>query len=296
MRRRPGACSSALAHNNALLMPAARRPVAAFLIALLALGVVITTDVVPGVFIVDDNNYLINVVALREGRVTVPQTDGLPPSAELLFFDPGHWMRTVTSTPVASTAPPLYAPVALQFSFFGRLGLWDLNTLEFLATTLMVFLFPRRRSKRERTASLAAVAFALGGFAIEYAEGVWPHMLSVALCTGGIIAAARVLDRGEHRLAAIAGGLLAVAAGIRYQNAVVLGAVGLGLILWRVHWRALTAFSGAAILPLLVSSLFNYARFGSWNPVSKGPGYMQLQGLATPDGHWWDPVVMGWAK
>ena len=40
----------------------------------------------------------------------------LSPSPELLFFDPGPWFRVVSSTPVASTAPPLYAVLALPFS------------------------------------------------------------------------------------------------------------------------------------------------------------------------------------
>ena len=62
------------------------RPLA---IAVLALGMAVSFTVVPGVFIVDDNNYLINVLALRQGRFTVANTDGLSPSRELLFFDPG---------------------------------------------------------------------------------------------------------------------------------------------------------------------------------------------------------------
>jgi hypothetical protein len=78
--------------------------------------------------------------------LTVPQTDGLPPSAELLFFDPGPWTRTVTATPVASTAPPLYALVALPFSVFGWRGLVALNTLAFLATSLLIFVFVQGRS------------------------------------------------------------------------------------------------------------------------------------------------------
>ena len=45
----------------------------ALLLALLLLGIVVSVEVVPGVFTVDDNNYLINVIALRQGGVTFVQ-------------------------------------------------------------------------------------------------------------------------------------------------------------------------------------------------------------------------------
>src|SRR5262245_10727475 len=83
---------------------------------LVFLGIVATASVVPGIFTVDENNYLVNVVALRHGHVTLKNTAGLSPSKELLFFEPAILSRQVTSTPVASTAPPLYAFIALPFS------------------------------------------------------------------------------------------------------------------------------------------------------------------------------------
>ena len=59
-----------------------------FLLVLLCLGLVLTAAVIPGIFTVDENNYLVNVLALRHGHVTVTNTAGLSPSRELLFFDP----------------------------------------------------------------------------------------------------------------------------------------------------------------------------------------------------------------
>ena len=58
----------------------------------------------------------------------MPGTGGLPPSRELLYFDPAATGREVTTTPVASTAPPLYAPLALPFLLLGWRGLVLLNT------------------------------------------------------------------------------------------------------------------------------------------------------------------------
>src|SRR5438477_7496030 len=114
-----------------------RRPRAApgfphLLVALLALGAILTASVIPAIFTVDENNYLVNVLALRHGHVTVANTAGLAPSRELVFFDPGPWARSIETTPVVSTAPPLYAFIALPFSWMGWRGLVALNTLAYL--------------------------------------------------------------------------------------------------------------------------------------------------------------------
>ena len=272
-------------------------PPKSLVLALVVLGVVLTVSVVPGVFLVDDNNYLINVLALRQGRVTVANTEGLTPSRELLFFDPSARSREVTATPIASTAPPLYAPMALPFSWFGWRGLVALNTLAYLATILLVFHYTGRHATAPQTPWLAAGAFAFGGYAIEYALGLWPQALSFALCTGAIVLAGSVIEGAPPQLAAAAGFLLAIATGVRYQNAVVLAAVGAGIVLWTPRrWRAVTSFAAAAAVPLSASAVFNHVRFGSWNPVSKGPGYLDVP-VASGAGHTvQDALVMFWAR
>lgn len=267
-----------------------------FVLALLVLGVLISVTVVPAVFTTDDNNYLINVLALRQGRFTVANTEGLSPSRELLAFDPGPWIRAVNSTPVASSAPPLYAPIALPFSWLGWRGLVALNTLAYLATIVMVFLYSQRHATEASTAWIAAAAFALGGFVIEYAQGVWPHALSIALCTAGIFAAGRVID-GRPSLAATAGFLLGLATGVRYQNAVILAVVAAGIALWSTRrWKVLTAFVLAAAAPLAASAAINHIRLGSWNPISKGRGYLDVPLVEDAAGAVFNPLVMFWAR
>jgi hypothetical protein len=281
---------------------------------LVVLGVIVSVTVVPGVFTTDDNNYLINVIALRQGRFTVANTEGLSPSRELLSFDPSPWGRAVDSTPVASTAPPLYALLALPFSSLGWRGLVALNTLAYLATMVMVFLYAQRYATEASTAWLAVAAFALGGYVIEYAQGVWPHALSIALCTGGIIAAGRGIDykdswdpgdpgdsrdggNGRPSLAAAAGVLLGIATGVRYQNAVVLAVAGGALALWSPRrWKALASFVLAAAVPLTASAAINHIRLGSWNPISKGPGYLRVPLVEDPAVSLFDPLVMFWAR
>ena len=266
------------------------------LLGLTGLGLVLTATVVPGVFTVDEDYYLATLVALRHGRLTVPGTEGLTPSSELLYFDPQGHSREVTSTPVASTAPPLYAPLALPFSWLGWRGLVGLNTLAFLAAAAVVFAFTRRHASAPATPWLAVAAFALGGYSLEYAQGVWPHMLAVLLCLGAFVLAARVRDGAPLAVAFAAGLCAGLAAGVRYQNVALAGCVGLGVAIWAPRrWRAGTAFAGGLALPLGACSLLNHARLGFWNPVSKGPGYFGYRG-AEGGAFLLDALRMGWAR
>jgi hypothetical protein len=266
-------------------------------IALVAFGAILTAFVVPGIFTVDENNYLINVLALRRGHVTVTNTTGFSPSRELLFFDPGPWGRSVTDTPVASTAPPLYAFLALPFVWAGWRGLVALNTLSYLATIAMVFLYTRHYASAILTPWVAAATFALGGFSIEYALGLWPHSLSVALCTGGVFALGALIESGRVRLSVIAGFLLALATGVRYQNIVFFMAGGVAIVLWASsRWRTLIFYALAAFPPIVVSSAVNHVRLQSWNPISKGEGYFNVPLIQQSASSWLDPVIMFWAR
>jgi hypothetical protein len=267
-----------------------------FLVCLAGLGVLATLSVIPSVFSIDDSNYLVNVVALKGGGVTVLNTAGLPPSNELVAFDPGPWERRIDQTPVASTAPPLYAPLALPFSLLGLRGLIALNTLAYLATTAIVFVTIRRCTVRPEPAWVGGIAVALGSFTLEYALGIWPHAVSFALVTGGLAAATMCLGTKAWRPAVMAGLLLGLSAGVRYQNVVLLVATAAGLLLWsRTRVKTLPAFVTASIVPLALSSAINYFRLGSWNPVSKGPGYLAVAVPGTA-GSWTDPLVMFWAR
>jgi len=269
----------------------------ALLLGLLALGALLSVTVVPGAFTIDDGNYLVNVAAVRRGHVTVANTAGLTPSRELVPFDPGPETRGVTSTPVASTAPPLYAPIALPFSLLGWRGLVGLNTLAYLLTIVMVYRYAQRYATEAATPGLAAAAFALGGFVIEYAQGLWPHALSIALCTAGIMAVGRLIDGGRTSLAAAGGALLAVATGVRYQNAVLLVVAGGAVALWSARRvRATAAYGAAAVVPLAVSAAINHARLGSWNPISKGPGYLQVSVPSGSPASLLEPLTLFWAR
>jgi hypothetical protein len=115
-------------------------------------------------------------------------------------------------------------------------------------------------------------------------------MLSVALTLGGVACAVRSRRDAGLAAAAAAGLLCGVATGVRYQNLVFALAVGAGLLLAeRRRIAKAGAFALAFCLPLAASSAINHVRLGSWNPVSKGPGWMSLGAGTTFD----NPVVEG---
>lgn len=254
------------------------------LLVLLVAGGILTATVVPGVFILDEDNYLTSLVALRHGRFGLPGLEGLPHAKALFYFDPAINTRALPPPPVSSTAPPLYAFLALPFSLLGWRGLVALNTLAFLGTVWLLHDLGRRHGS-ERAGWLAATAFGLGSFALEYAQGVWPHMLSVFLVTAGVWLAARQREADGPWLAAAAGLCVGLACGVRYQNVVLLGGIGLGLLLLSRHGLlsarrlgATAAYGLGAAAPLLLSGYVNSIRQGSWNPISKGSGYLPGQG------------------
>ena len=253
------------------------RPLAA---ALGILFVLLLVTAVPAPFTVDDNHYLVSALAAAEGRLTVANTAGLPPSRELLFFDPAGYARRLEATPVAPTVPPLYGWVAAPLTWLGWRGLVALNALSFAATAALVW-WLLARIATARAAALGTAAFVLGSFSLEYAQGPWPHSFSVLLTTAAfalVLAALAAAPASRRALPSLvlAGALAGLATGLRYQNVVIAGCLGLATLAWaRPRWRAAASYAGGLALPLLVCSLLNHARLGSWNPISKGGGYLQ---------------------
>jgi hypothetical protein len=274
-------------------VPIARRERWALVAALGLAGILVTATAVPAAFTIDESNYLASVVALRAGRVTMPGTDGLPPTTELLWFDPVDRWRRVESAPVAPLAPPLYAPLALPFSVLGWRGLVAINTLAFLATAALLFVWVRRLVPRREVAWIALAAFALGSPQLEYAQGVWPHELAMFLVFGAGYLAFRVREGGAVWLAAVAGLAAGLAGGVRHQDLFAAGCVGLVAVAFVSRGRRLRvalAFGAGLLVPVLASCSINWYRIGHFHPAWKGTiGYLSLGlggtsvGLGVPE-------------
>jgi hypothetical protein len=99
------------------------------------------------------------------------------------------------------------------------------------------------------------------------------------LCFGWfVLALAAARDR--PRLAVWAGLLGGLATGVRYQNVVFAALVGVVLLVVSARRvRTVASYVAGLLPPLFACSVFNVLRLGSWNPVSKGQGYVKLSAV-----------------
>ncbi len=267
------------------------------ILLLVILGVVLTFTVIPGVFIIDEDNYLVTIIGLRHGQLTVPGTQGLTPSNELVYFDPAVRRRVVRSTPVVSLVPPLYAFLAVPFSFGGWRGLVFLNTLSFLVAIYLVFRYVEHLARQRTTPWIACTLFALGGYCIEYAQGLWPEMLSVALCLGTVFLSFQARRNGSGVSAFIAGTLIGLATGVREQNIFFAVCVGLGLLLFgEKRYRFVVSYALGVVLLLLVIATLNFNRLGVWHPFPKVTSYTQEVAATTGGVSVLEPLRVFWSK
>ena len=258
------------------------------ILVLAVLGAAAALLIVPGVFTVDENNHLAWVVSLRSGQLTLPGTDALPRSSELLFFDPVPDGRP--GARASSVVPPLYGLFALPFSLAGWTGLFLLNLAAWLVTIALVRAAARRAGASQPAAWVGALAFALAGFSLEYAVGVWPHALAACLFLAAFVATLNAAERDRVRWAYAAGLLAGLATGVRYQHIVTAGLIGLALLADPVRRvRKAVAYAAGLALPLALCTVANSLRAGILNPVSKGRGYVGLPGMATAAPPW-DPL------
>ena len=264
---------------------------------LILFGFVLTATIVRGVFIIDEDNYLVSVVGLRHGQLTVPGTEGLTPSNELVYFDPEARQRVIQSTPVVSLVPPLYAFVAFPFSYAGWGGLVFLNILSFLVSIYLIFVYVQGLSQQRLTPWVAAILFALGGYCIEYAQGMWPQMLSVVLCTGTLFLCLRARQHSAVSNALFGGMLIGLATGIREQNIFFAGCVALGLLVFgEKKFRIVAAYAAGLIVLLAVIATLNYYRLGIWHPFPKVGTYSQEVAATTQGVSVLEPLRVFWAK
>ena len=179
----------------------------------------------------------------------------------------------------------------------GWYGLVLVNILSFLGATACIFLFVERYTDDRTVPWLAAIFFSLGGFGIEYAQGVWPHMLAVFLCTSAVFFASDAWRGEVNWKPALAGFLAGMAAGVREQNIFFAACLGLTLLLFGRKRIRSTAFYALGIaLPILIIMLFNRSRFDTSFPAPKSGGYLhQVESVSrsvlSPLKVFWTKVV-----
>lgn len=247
--------------------------------SLATLALVLGLTTVPGIFTIDENNFMVSVLSLREGGFEVPGTEKLTRSKELAYFAPQPDRFVVREGPLTTDAPALYAFFALPFSLFGWSGLFWVNIVALVAVAACVYLAVRAHSASAGSAGLAAALILGGGYCLEYAQAVWPHMLSAALCVGAFLAASKVRAGSPVTIAFLAGLLAGSAAGIREQNIVFAGGVGLTLLLLGPHrFRSSLVFGLGVLVMLLLMAWVNLERSGVFHPVPKSTAYVSALG------------------
>lgn len=166
------------------------------------------------------------------------------------------------------------APFYLTAGFF---GLFLLNSMTFVAGTVLWFLAARRLFRDEDPALNAVLILVLATFAWEYSLGAWPHAASLCFVAGAFYCLVRAFygksTKEARSFAAMSGLIAGLAAGIRLDAFLIFPAVILPF-LFAKPWRPVEAFAaGLALLPglaLLVGT--NFLKFGTLSPVSYGGG------------------------
>ena len=269
-------------------------------IAVLALlvGAFLLLTAVPGTFTTDENNYNLQAITLYRGELAVPGFEGNPFAFGIKYFAPMPMEQRVAPQPEPTKTgygtPALHAVLALPFTGFGWWGLAALNVLAFLVACAVVHRYARDFSTRAQTPVLALLAFAVGNFAIEYAQATWPHMLSIALIALGAYCAALARRDDRFALAAVTGLILGTAVGVRYQNTVMLAA---GLLAFLVAGKVRLTLAAAlgALPPLAGISTLNYLRTESLNPFFRDANYTTPR-LTADLPPWLEPFAVFWTK
>jgi len=191
----------------------------------------------------------------------------------------------------------LYAPIALPFVFLAWRGLVLLNTISFLLTAFIIFVMVKHFATERQTPWLAAALVLFGGYAVEYAQGVWPHMLSVCLVSSAVFAASRVWNGGRPRIAIICGLLMGIATGIREQNIILTGLLGVTLLLFSAK-KLVSSFWFAlgASLPLTLIGIINFFRRGIFHPFPKAVAFSGQLTQSVSGSSTGSPLQMFWAR
>ena len=131
----------------------------------------------------------------------------------------------------------------------------------------------------------------LGGFSAEYAQGVWPQMLSVVLCVGAFFCAELAVEEANLLYALLGGFLIGLACGVREQNAFLAACLGIVILIWSdKRWRNAGAYVLGIAGPLFASSVLNFNRLGLFDPFPKVISYTQLVTHTAHHTAWMRPL------
>lgn len=225
----------------------------------------------PGFFSIDEAVYYLGARAVAEWGSL-----GIDSNGYHQFHSESLRLRFLVDGPQGLTPQYPAGSALLAAPLLPFLGGRAFILLNALAAVLMLFTVRSiclSQFKSETVWRIAAGLLVAGTFWLEYAVGVWPHMLSAYFALQAYWFALRHLDsEGTGYRDAILSGLFAGAGMLfRLDGVLAVPAIGLIMVMFAPRFVRSSFFFGAGVLPSLVlASWLNTLKFGTPNPFSYG--------------------------
>jgi len=236
--------------------------------AIILLGAFIVS---PGFFAIDEAIYYLGARAVAEWGSL-----GIDNNGYHQFHSESLRLRLLVDGPQGLT-PQYPAGSALLggllLPFMGARAFILFNALAAVLTLSTVRKICLSQFRNETVARVAVLLLVGGTFWVEYAVGVWPHMLSAFFAVQAYWFALRHLDHDgqEYRTAILSGLFAGFGLLFRLDAILAVPAIGLILVMFAPRFVSSSFWFVLGILPsLALSSGLNYLKFGSPNPLSYG--------------------------
>lgn len=243
----------------------------AMILALGALMLAGALFVPAGYISVDEFVYSLGARTLAATGGFVFQNGGdLLSSPDLVFL-------TVLEGPNGMVPQYPIGPSLIGAPFIGLLGdrvFFIVNALAAMGVLFVTRALARAFYRDEALALGAVLILALATFLVDFAWGLWPHMIAtLSVLTTALLAYRGVnAARGADTRAAFAAGLVLGAGFLfRLDSLLILGPIGVLALLYAPRPIRFGIAGLLGMIPgLAVAGWSNWTRFGTWNPLSYG--------------------------
>lgn len=245
-------------------------PLGAAAIAVLLFGTLALTAST-GFFTIDEFIVFAGVEAVAShGSLYV--ANGLP---GLVSHQLQLWILVAGENGLVPQYPPGSALVgAPLLSVFGLRGLLLSNVLAALASTFVLYHLVKRHFGGWIEGLVACGLFLFASFALEYAVGVWPHAWGIlTVLVASKLSLDLIHDEQGNSLwrAAAIGAALGIGLLFRTDTVLAIAAIGAALFFFlQKPVRPLVAMAVGAAPFVLLLSILNFAKFGTFNPLTYG--------------------------
>lgn len=225
----------------------------------------------PGIFNIDEFVEFAGAKAfLATGSFAVP--NGLPRFASP---DLNLWILVAGPHGLTPQYPPGVAVLgAPLLALFGVRGLMLINVLAGIGTLFALWSLGKRHFGGTAVALVSVLLLGCATFWIEYVFAIWPHSVSVFCVTLALLFTLDGLEAeppADLKAGLAAGAAIGFGLLFRTDTILALPVAGLGAILLAKRPFRLLIWIALGLVPFVVlASLANHAKFGTFNPLSYG--------------------------